>query len=173
MLVLGIDPGSRITGWGLVRRERGRYVRVASGAIRPPREYPLARRLLVIHDELRGIVELHHPQVMAVEAIFRHKSSESALRLGHARGVILLVGARAELPIFEYHASHIKNALTGYGRADKVQVAKVVGMFLGETLEGPRDVTDALAVAITHLAHARAGAPPPPRTPVKKPENEP
>ena len=159
MLVLGIDPGSRTTGWGLVRRERGRYVHVGSGALRPPREDALPQRLLFIFQGLRDVIALHQPDVVAVEAIFRHKSTESALRLGHARGVILLAAAEAGLPISEYNAIHVKHALTGYGRAEKEQVARVVAMFLGVAIEGPRDVTDALAVAITHLAHARGPRP--------------
>jgi crossover junction endodeoxyribonuclease RuvC len=158
MLVLGIDPGSRVTGWGIVERERGRYRLVASGAIRNATTVPLAQRLLVIHRELEQVIATWAPEVMAVEAIFRHKSSESALRLGHARGVPLLAAAEAGLPVFEYNSAHIKKAVTGFGGAQKTQVARMVSLLLGETIDAPADVTDALAVAITHHAHSRTAA---------------
>jgi len=155
MVVLGIDPGSRVTGWGLVARERGRYRHVASGAIRGPAEAPLQDRLVLIHRELRQVIEAYKPEEAAVEAIFRHRSSESALKLGHARGVILLGLAEAGVPTFEYSTTHIKKAVAGYGRAEKDQIGRVVEMLLGEPVAGPADVADALAVAITHLAQAR------------------
>ncbi len=155
MVVLGIDPGSRVTGWGIVSRERGRYLHVASGAIRTGRGDDLAARLLIIHTALREVLAQHTVQESAIESIFRHRSSESALRLGHGRGVAMLALAQAGLPIFEYGTTHIKKAVTGYGKADKEQLGRVVAMLLGQTIEGPADVTDALAVAITHLAQAR------------------
>lgn len=155
MVVLGIDPGSRVTGWGIVVRERGRYLHVASGAIRTARGDDLAARLLCIHTGLRAVLEEHQIQEAAIESIFRHRSSESALRLGHGRGVAVLALAQAGLPIAEYGTTHIKKAVTGSGRADKVQLGRVVAMLLGQPIEGPADVTDALAVAITHLAQAR------------------
>ncbi len=155
MVVLGIDPGSRVTGWGVVSRERGRYRYVASGAIKTKRGSELSERLLVIHRELVEVIEHHPVDEAAIESIFRHRSSESALRLGHGRGVAVLALAQAGLPIHEYGTTHIKKAVTGYGRADKDQLARVVSMLLGQPIQGPADVTDALAVAITHLAQAR------------------
>ncbi len=155
MLVLGIDPGSRVTGWGIVVRERGRYRHVGSGAIRTGRKAPLSERLVVIHQGLCDVIAQYDIQEAAIESIFRHKSSESALRLGHGRGVAVLALAQAGLPIAEYGTTHIKKAVTGYGRADKDQLGRVVSMLLGQAIEGPTDVTDALAVAITHLAQAR------------------
>ncbi len=154
-MVLGIDPGTRVTGWGLVRRERGRYRHIASGAIQPPRKAPLAERLVVIYEGLRDVLAEHRPDEAAVEAIFRHRSSESALRLGHARGVAVLALAQAGLEVHEYSATHVKKAVTGYGRADKDQIGRVVAMLVGRELEGPADVADAVAIAITHLAQAR------------------
>ncbi len=154
-MVLGIDPGSRITGWGIVVREKGRYRHIASGAIRAPRGDDLATRLVRIHRELCAVIEQHAVDEAAIEAIFRHRSSESALRLGHGRGVAMLALAQARLPIAEYGTTHIKKAVTGYGRTDKEQLARVVAMLLGQQVSGPADVTDALAVAITHLAQAR------------------
>lgn len=158
MRVLGIDPGSRTTGWGIVTEERGRYVHVASGAVCAVEDAPLSDRVLVIHQGLVEVLRLHTPEVVAVEAIFHHKSVLSALKLGHARGVALLAAAQAGLPVVEYPPALVKQAVSGYGRADKDQVAHMVGLLLGVKVEGPADVTDALAVAITHLAQARTRA---------------
>jgi crossover junction endodeoxyribonuclease RuvC len=155
MVVIGIDPGSRVTGWGIVTRARGRYRHIASGAIGGPRGEALPQRLVRIHQALRDVLDQYEVDEAAIEAIFRHRSSESALRLGHGRGVAMLALAQAELPIFEYGNSHIKKAVAGYGRADKEQLARVVSMLLGQPVEGPADITDALAIAITHLAQAR------------------
>jgi len=152
VLVLGIDPGSNTTGYGLVRRHRGRYHHVASGVIRTVRGAPFESRLLTIYQGLTAILEVHHPDEVAVEAIFRHKSSESALKLGHARGIALLVAAERALPVHPHGPTHVKKTVGGYGRATKDQVARGVSMLLGETIEGPEDATDALAIAITHLA---------------------
>jgi crossover junction endodeoxyribonuclease RuvC len=161
MVVIGIDPGSRVTGWGIVTRERGRYRHIASGAIQGPRDEALSARLVRIHAELCAVLASHSIQEAAIESIFRHRSSESALRLGHGRGVALLALAQAGLPIAEYGTTHVKKAVTGYGKADKEQLARVVAMLLGEQPAGPADVTDALAVAITHLAQARMVVAPP------------
>ncbi|MBN1336578.1 MAG: crossover junction endodeoxyribonuclease RuvC [Deltaproteobacteria bacterium] len=158
MRVLGIDPGSRTTGWGVVTRERGRYVHVASGALVPPRSADLPTRLVFLHRGLVEVVRAWSPDAVAVEAIFRHRSSDSAIRLGHARGVALLAAAEAGLPIHEYGTTHIKKAAAGWGGADKTQVGRTVRLLLGDLPDGPTDVSDALAVAITHLAHARMPA---------------
>jgi crossover junction endodeoxyribonuclease RuvC len=155
MAVLGIDPGSRVTGWGIVACERGRYRHLASGAIAGPRDASFQERLLFIHRGLRQVIETWKPDEAAVEAIFRHRSSESALKLGHARGVVLLGLAEAGIPTFEYSTTHIKKSVTGYGGADKAQIGQVVALLLGGPVAGPADVADALAVAITHLATAR------------------
>ncbi len=154
MIVMGIDPGSRTCGWGVVRRERGRFVRVASGAIRTRSETPMPTRLREIHDGLRDALREHAPDVVAIEAIFAHKSAASALVLGQARGVAMLAVAEAGLPLFEYNASTIKKSVTGSGKAEKTQVGFMVARMLGVTLEGPADEADALAIAVTHHAHA-------------------
>lgn len=151
---MGIDPGSRTCGWGVVRRERGRFVRVASGAIRTKSETPMAIRLREIHDGLRDAMRLHGPDAVAIEAIFAHKSAASALVLGQARGVAMLAAAEAALPLFEYNASTIKKSVTGSGKAEKSQVGFMVMRMLGITLDGPADEADALAIAVTHHAHA-------------------
>ena len=153
MHVLGIDPGSRITGWAVVCRERGAYRHLASGAIRAPRDGTLAQRVVVIYEALVQVIAEHQPDEVAVEGIFHHRSADSALRLGHARGVVLLAVAQAGLAIHEYAPAQVKNSVSGYGRADKEQVARMVRMLVGEPLPGPSDITDAVAVGITHLAH--------------------
>jgi len=155
MLVLGIDPGSRATGYGLVNQHRGRYHFIAAGVIKTKPRNPVPTRLATIYAGLREVIEQHSPEEVSIESIFRHKSSESALRLGQARGVALLAAAQSELPIYEYNAMTIKKSVTGTGRADKTQIARVVGMLLGRTLDLPADATDALAIAITHIAHGR------------------
>ncbi|MED5369730.1 MAG: crossover junction endodeoxyribonuclease RuvC [Myxococcota bacterium] len=155
MLVLGIDPGSTVTGYGLVRRERGRYRLVHAGAVKTRSKDPIPQRLHEIHGELVAVIQAWSPDTVAIEAIFRHKSSESALRLGQARGVALLAAASAQRPIFEYNAMTVKKSVTGSGRADKKQIRRVVGMLTGADFSGlPDDAADAVAIAITHLAHA-------------------
>lgn len=154
MLVLGIDPGSRVTGYGLVHRQRGRYRLTTAGVVRTKTSEEVPQRLASIYAGLQEVILVHKPQVMAIEAIFRHKSSESALKLGQARGVALLAAAQADLPVYEYNPMTVKKSVAGSGRADKNQLARVVEMLLGQTIDLPHDATDAIAIAITHLAHA-------------------
>jgi len=157
-LVLGIDPGSTATGWGLVYRERGRYHAVGHGVVRSNARTPIPERLAAIHGGLCDVIAAHTPAVVAIEAIFRHKSSESALRLGQARGVALLAAAQAGLEVHDYNAMTVKKTVSGYGRADKRQMARVVGMLLGTSDPIPSDAADALAIAMTHIAFARTVA---------------
>lgn len=154
MLVFGIDPGSQRTGYGLVDRERGRYLLRAAGTIRTDTDAPIAERLGTIYDGLCALLAEHKPEVVAIEAIFRHKSSESALRLGQARGVALLAAAKAGLQIYEYNAMTVKKTVTGSGRADKDMVTRMVGMLLGAAAPLQADAADAVAIAMTHHAHA-------------------
>jgi crossover junction endodeoxyribonuclease RuvC len=156
--VLGIDPGSRSTGWAVVTREAGRYRLLASGAIRPDPSGPMPTRLLEIHHELLAVLALHAPDVVAIEAIFAHKSSTSALVLGQARGVALVAAAGAGKAVYEYNANTVKSAVAGSGRADKEAVGKMVAMLLGGHVEGPHDAADAVAIAMTHHAHAHRHA---------------
>ncbi len=155
MLVLGIDPGSTVTGYGLVERVRGRYLLRTAGVVKTRSKDPMPLRLKLIFDGLASVLEVHQPSVVAIEAIFRHKSSESALRLGQARGVALLAAAQRNLPVFEYNAMTVKKSVAGSGRADKEQVTRSVQMLTGSKLELPHDAWDAVAIGITHLAHAR------------------
>jgi crossover junction endodeoxyribonuclease RuvC len=154
MLVLGIDPGCGSTGYALVEKVRGRYVLRGAGAIQSKASLAMEQRLAQIHEGLVAQIQVYQPDVVAIEAIFRHKSSESALKLGQARGVALLAAAQAKVPLFEYNAMTVKKSVTGSGRADKNQIERVVTMLLGHKVDGPHDAVDAVAIAITHHAHS-------------------
>lgn len=155
MRVLGIDPGSTVTAYGVVDKSRGRLILVGSGYVRTTSSEEIATRLRKIFDTLELALAEHRPDVVAIESIFRHKSSESALRLGQARGVALLAAARAGYEPLEYNPMTIKRTVGAYGKANKSAVARMVGMLLGEVPDGPADLTDALAIAICHHQHAR------------------
>jgi crossover junction endodeoxyribonuclease RuvC len=159
MRVLGIDPGSRTTGWGVVEHQRGRYVHVASGAIRTDAKAPMVERLAAIHAGLQAVIRQYAPESVAIEAVFKHKSAASALVLGQARGVALLAAGQCGHDPAEYNASTVKRTVGAWGHADKDAVARMVRLLLGADVVGPADVTDALAIAITHCAHARAPKP--------------
>ena len=156
MLVLGIDPGSTVTGYGVVRKHRGRLHLIDAGCIRTRSADPMPHRLSLIHQGLIAALAQHQPDAVAIESIFRHKSSESALRLGQARGVALLAAAQAGFEPFEYNPSTIKRTVGAHGKADKAMMRKMVRMLLGVEVPGPADVADAVAIAITHHAHANA-----------------
>lgn len=152
MIVLGIDPGSHRTGWGLVET-RGNALRYIDSGTIAAGGASLSKRLLSIADSLDEILRRHAPNRVCVEAVFHHKNSQSALRLGHARGVILLCAARAGREVHEYTPAEIKRAVTGSGRADKEQVQRMVRLLLGCEGELGFDASDALAAAIC-LLHA-------------------
>lgn len=156
MLVLGIDPGSTATGYGLVRSARGRVHFVAAGVIRTTPSEGQAARLARIHAGLSAVLTEHQPDEVAIEEIFRHKSSESALRLGQARGVALLAAGQHGHEPAPYNTMTVKQTVGAHGRADKDAVARMVSMLLGSDLALPPDATDALAIAITHCRHARS-----------------
>lgn len=158
MIAFGIDPGSTVTGWGVVRLHRGRHELLASGAIRTRSADPMGARLRAIHEGLRDALHLHLVDGVAIESIFRHKSSESALRLGQARGVALLAAAQAGYEPVEYNNQTVKATVGASGRADKDAVQRMVELLIGQTVSGPADTADAIAIAITHLAHARSVA---------------
>lgn len=155
MRVLGIDPGSTVTGFGVVEFRRGRYTHVESGCIRTKSTQATSFRLQTIHAGLVEAIARCKPDAIAIEAIFRHKSSESALRLGQARGVALLACGQAGYEPSEYNPMTVKQTIGAHGRAEKDAVARMVAVLLGVTVEGPFDQTDALAIAMTHCAHFR------------------
>ncbi len=152
MVVFGIDPGSVVTGYGVVRLHRGRLHLLGAGCLRTRSSWPMGQRLQTIHEGLVAAIGQHRPDEVAIEQIFRHKSSESALRLGQARGVALLAAAQCGFEAVGYNPMVIKQSVGASG-ADKKGVAKMVQMILGKPIEGPLDVTDALAIAITHATH--------------------
>ena len=152
MLILGLDPGSRITGWGLVRQEGSRSVHVASGAWRLDEDAELSVRLADLTRRLEALLTQHHPSCAAMEQIFSAKSARSALILGQARGALLAILARTHLSIAEYTPTQVKQSVTGSGRADKQQVQRMVAVLLNHREKMSEDESDALAVALTHGA---------------------
>lgn len=160
MLIIGVDPGTATTGYGLVREEEDGSVQVvAYGVIATPATLPLAERLLELKRQLSEILLLHRPDSAAVEKLFFQRNVRTALNVGQGRGVVLLALAEAGLPVAEYTPLEIKQAVAGYGGADKVQVQQMVRALL-ELPEIPRpdDAADALAVAICHLHSSRIRA---------------
>jgi crossover junction endodeoxyribonuclease RuvC len=159
VLVLGIDPGTAITGYGLVREEADALILLAYGAITTPAKQPLPERLQTIYQELAAIVREHQPDVAAVEELFFSRNARTALAVGHARGVILLALAEAGLEIHEYKPVEVKQAIAGYGGADKRQVQEMVRMLLHlEQVPQPDDAADAVAVAVCHIHSAKMKA---------------
>lgn len=155
MLVLGIDPGTIRTGWGVVRREGTRLLPVAYSVIRAPQKAELSARLKLIYDGLSNVVTEFAPDAVAVEDVFFAKHPNAALKLGHARGVALLVAAQAGLEVSAYPPALVKKTVVGKGRADKNQVGLIVKAILGLKEMAQEDAGDALAIAITHHSAMR------------------
>jgi len=153
---LGIDPGSRVTGYGIVEQAGGRIVRVDHGEIRIRNGEPFTRCLSRIYDELTAVIDRTKPDAVAIEDIFYGKNVKSLIKQGHVRGVALLAASRNGLPVHEYTPLEVKKAVVGYGRAEKHQVQVMVQAILqlGEIL--PEDASDALAVAICHTHTKKA-----------------
>ncbi len=153
MLVIGIDPGTARTGYGLVKEAAHNEVElVRYGVISTPSKTPLSARLVLIHEELQAILNEHTPDSAAVEKLYFQKNVSTAMSVGQARGVILLALAQNGLEVEEYSPQDVKIALTGYGGAEKLQMQKMVQTLLNmETKPSPDDAADALAVAICHL----------------------
>lgn len=152
--VLGLDPGTRHFGWGVVERVGARLVHVAHGIVSPKESLPLGERLVIIEAGLVAVVEEHGPGMASIESLFFAKDASAAAKLGHARGVGLLVVSRAGLEAAEYPPARVKRTVAGGGRADKNQVAQMVKVLLGLTEVPHADAADALAIAITHLQRA-------------------
>ena len=153
MLVLGIDPGTAITGYGLVREDdEGNLAVVEFGVIRTPSGDTMPQRLRQIYAQLQEIISLHRPDAGAVEKLFFQSNVKTAISVGQARGVILLTLAEKDISIAEYNPMEIKQAVVGYGSADKQQVQHMIQALLNlEDIPKPDDAADALAVAICHL----------------------
>jgi crossover junction endodeoxyribonuclease RuvC len=162
VIVLGVDPGSRRTGFGLIQTDGRRHRLVAHGVIEPAPRAGLAERLRAVHAGIAALIERHHPDVLAVEDVFHAANTRTALVLGHVRGVVLLAGAQAGLPVAEYPPATVKAQITGFGRAEKRQVALMVAQHLALGDAAPTgDAADALAVALcqAHVGAGRAGLP--------------
>jgi len=157
MLTIGIDPGTALTGYGLVREEQdGSLTVIDYGAIVTSPDEPMPERLVQLYRQLKELLELHSPQSGAVEKLFFARNVRTALTVGQARGVALLALAEASVSLSEYTPNEVKQAVVGYGGADKQQVQKMVQALLGmEEVPQPDDAADALAVAICHLHSAR------------------
>lgn len=156
MRILGIDPGTGILGFGIIDYDGRKSVMVDAGVIRTPVKEDDAVRLLTIYDELTEIINLHKPDEMSVEKLFFLRNVTTAITVAQARGVILLCGKRAGIPIAEYTPLQIKQAITGYGRAEKNQMQQMVKAILGlKTVPKPDDAADALAAALTHAQTVR------------------
>lgn len=147
--ILGVDPGSRLTGFGVIDFENGQARYVTSGCIRLS-DGPLAERLKVIFESMTELVVTHRPSIMAVERVFMHRNADSALKLGHARGAAICAGVTQALAIVEYTPAEIKQAVVGRGNAAKAQVQHMVCVLLKLPASPQADAADALAVALCH-----------------------
>ena len=158
MIILGVDPGSRLLGYGCIEKNGNQFRVIAHGTVRLfhseykniPVDETTPSRLKEIHQHLSEIIQKYRPTAMAVEKVFFAKNAVSALKLGQARGVVLLTGAMHDLEIHEYSATEVKGVVTGYGRADKDQVAKTLQLILGQQDFQTLDSSDALAIALAH-----------------------
>lgn len=155
--IIGLDPGLRRTGWGVVDAEGSRLVHVACGTILPPETLPMAERLALLHQGLAAVIRQFSPQEAAVEETFVNMNPSSTLKLGQARGVVLLAPAQAGLPVAEYAPLLVKKTVVGAGRAEKQQIRMMIRVLLPAADPKTEDAADALAVAITHVHH-RGGA---------------
>jgi len=152
--IIGLDPGLRRMGWGVILCEGARLRHVAHGVVAPPETAAFAARLLFLFEGLSEVIAAHAPDEAAVEEVFVNMNPSSTLKLGHARAAALIAPAKAGLPVAEYAARQVKKAVVGAGAADKSQIAFMVRRLLPTAGEVTADAADALAVAITH-AHLR------------------
>lgn len=154
MRILGIDPGVAIVGFGVIEYNQNVFKVVDYGKITTPAKTPLPKRLKMVYDGMTELIDTYKPDVVAMEELFFNTNVTTAIAVGHARGVLVLAAENADVPLCEYTPLQIKQAVTGYGRADKNQVQQMVKMFLGlSEVPKPDDTADALAVAICH-AHS-------------------
>jgi crossover junction endodeoxyribonuclease RuvC len=154
--ILGIDPGLRRTGWGVVDISGNRLTFVACGSVATDDRAALALRLLAIHDGLVRVVEDFRPDEAAVEATFVNKDATATLKLGQARGIAMLVPAKGGVPVAEYAPNLVKKTIVGAGHADKVQVRMMIGVLLPKADPETHDAADALAIAVTHAHHRQS-----------------
>ena len=156
--LIGLDPGLRRSGWGVIEVEGNSLIHIASGAVTSDSKASLAERLSQLFDALTGVISLHQPDEAAVEETFVNKNPASTLKLGQARGAVMLAPAQLGIPVAEYAANLIKKSLVGNGHADKNQVQAMINILLPGAKPETPDAADALAVAICHAHHRRAPA---------------
>ncbi len=152
MLVLGIDPGTATTGYGLVKHEGGREIMIRYGVIKTSPSLDMPRRLVKINREYTDLLEEFRPDAVAIEELFHHKNAKTVISVAQSRGVLLMTAAAREIEVAEYTPLQVKQAVTGYGNADKIQVQIMVQKILAlDKTPQPDDAADALAIAICHL----------------------
>jgi len=155
MIILGIDPGTAALGYGLIQSNKDNLKLIKYGCITTESKQAMPLRLHLIYEEVKKLIQKYKPDQLAVEEIFFAKNSKTALKVGQARGVILLLGAEHRIPVFDYAPLQVKQSIAAYGRADKEQVQKMVQVILKlEKLPEPDDAADALAIAICHTFHS-------------------
>jgi len=154
--ILGIDPGLRRTGWGLVESDGNRLLYVASGSVETGERDPLCDRLVVIHAALTRVIEQYRPHEAAVEHTFVNTNAVATLKLGQARGIAMLVPAQAGLSVAEYAPNLVKKSIVGSGHGDKAQIRMMIGVLLPKADPQSEDAADALAIAVTHAHHRRS-----------------
>lgn len=151
MIILGIDPGTHVTGFGVIRHHRYKPQVIDYGCIRPPSKAPSSKKYLIIFEAIESLIATHNPQALAVESQFMHKNAMSAMKLGMARAMAILAAERKGISIFEYAPKKAKKAITGHGSASKEQVQKMIQYLLSlSELPTPDDAADALALALCH-----------------------
>ena len=151
--ILGIDPGLRRTGWGLIESEGNRLVHIACGSLETSERAALAQRLVAIHDGLIAVIEKYSPHEAAVENTFVNSNAAATLKLGQARGIAMLVPARAGLAVAEYAPNLVKKSIVGSGHAEKAQIRMMIGVLLPQADPQSEDAADALAIAVCHAHH--------------------
>lgn len=147
--ILGVDPGVALVGWGIVEGIHDKLKAKDYGCIKTDRRLPLEKRLVIIHRELQKIINKHKPEVVAIEELFFFKNVKTAISVSQARGVIMLAAEQSKIPIQEFTPLQVKQATCGYGRADKIQIQKMIKIILKlKTIPKPDDTADALAIAV-------------------------
>ena len=154
MIILGIDPGYAIVGWGVIRYERGKFIPVDFGAITTPAGMPFNRRLEILYDELTALLTRYTPDSVAVEKLYFQTNAKTAIDVAQARGVTMLALQKKGVPVFEYTPLQVKSAVTGFGQAQKPQVMEMTKRLLRlKAVPKPDDTADALAIAICHAQY--------------------
>lgn len=155
MRVIGIDPGTRVCGYGVIESRNGEINHITSGIIKPASALAIPERLKSIYDSILRVIEEHSPDIMSIEDVFFSKNVKSAIKLGEARGVALLAASSAGISIYEYPPTKVKLALTGRGRANKTEVQKMLFRILGVSDFETEDASDAVAIALCHINLSR------------------